>query len=82
MCRQKKAFLKILETSTPQKADQFDSVGTEWDLSDVDDYYWFGINGGIISISSIVLNDIELFFEFLAQMAQQDKKDLIIGIDI
>lgn len=80
LCKQKKEFLKILETSIPQKVHKFDSTGTEWDLGDVD-YYWFGINGGKIFISSIVLNDIELFFEFLIQMAQTNKKDLILGID-
>ena len=81
LCKQKKEFLKILDTSIPQKVEKFDSIGTEWDLSDIDDYYWFGINGGKIFISSMIVNYIEWFFEFLTQMVTTDKKDLILGID-
>lgn len=42
LCKQKKEFIDILETSAPQRVNKFDSVDTKWDLNDIDNYYWFG----------------------------------------
>lgn len=77
-CEKKDILSKMLENSSPQKVEQVDLTGTNWDLwGEYYDSFEMFINGGKLETSSLISFFIEDFLRFLLQFAYTDDKTLI-----